>query len=91
MHEGRKGNATFVRSARRDVVLIHLEKQFRHTPQGRRPPRIYPGTKDCRPGEPDQVSVIRIVIRMLVGQKLCLTGTSAITSWRATPSLQSIK
>lgn len=62
-------HAAFVSDPRLNVVRIHLKEQPGRLCEWRRPPRIDPCAEPRGPCQPDQISVISIVIRVVVRQE----------------------
>ena len=52
-----------------DVVHVHLEEQLRHLLERRWSPRVHPRRQASRPREPNQISVVGVVVRMLMRQE----------------------
>ena len=66
VHERPERHSPFVRDADVDVVLVHLEKQTRHSREGRRPPGVDARVQPRGPCEPDEVPIVRVVVRVLM-------------------------
>lgn len=67
--QGHERHSSFGRDSRVDVDRVHLEEELRHALERGRSPGINPGAQPGGPREPDQISVVRGVVRVLVGDE----------------------
>ena len=66
---GHERHPALVGDAGLDVVGVHLEEEPRHLLERRRPPGVDPRPQARGPGQPDQVAVVGVVVRMVVGEE----------------------
>src|SRR5215471_12581313 len=67
-------HTSLVSYPRMDVVLIQFKEQPGHLRERRRSPRVNACAESGGPCEPDQVSIIGVVIRVLVRQEYMAHG-----------------
>src|SRR5688500_17853818 len=61
-----KRHPSFIRNSGGDVGRVHLKEQLGHSRERRRPPRINWGAQSRRPGKPEKITIIRVMIGMMV-------------------------
>jgi hypothetical protein len=69
LDQRRQRDAPFVRAARLDVKGVHLEEEPGHPLERRGTPGVDARAQPGSPGEPDQVAVVGVVVRVVVGQE----------------------